>query len=117
MRYRQLDASGDYALGGTAVFLANSPEAVAQAILTRLRLWQGEWFVNTDDGTPYMTEILGKRYQGKNSDTAIIKRILGTPGVQQIDSYSSSFNGDTRKLSFTATVSTAYGSTTISTTL
>lgn len=114
MRYRQLDGNGDYQLGGTSVFLVNSPETVAQAVLTRLRLWLGEWFIDTTDGTPWSQEILGKLRQGRNPDAAIKERILGTPGVQEIVSYDSTFDGASRRLSITATLTTDYGQATIS---
>lgn len=117
MRYRKLDASGDYTLGGGGAFLVNTPEAVAQAVLTRLRLWRGEWFIDITDGTPWATDVLGKVRQGRNPDAVIKQRILGTEGVTEITSYSSTFDGDTRKLSVTATINTTYGAATISETL
>jgi hypothetical protein len=117
MRYRKLDASGDYTLGGAAAFLVDSPEAVAQAVSTRLSLWQGEWFIDTSDGTPWMQEILGKIQQGRNPDAAIKQRILGTQGVVEITDYTSTFDGTTRKLAVTATLNTIYGAATISETL
>lgn len=117
MRYRKLDPAGDYTLGSGADFLVNSPEAVAQAVKTRLALWKGEWFINTADGTPYMGDILGKRYQRQNPDSVIKQRILGTPGVTEITSYSSAFDGSTRTFTVAATINTDYGAATISETL
>ena len=117
MRYRQLDAAGDYQLGGAAAFLVNSPETVAQAVLTRLNLSQGEWFIDVTDGTPWMQDILGKRKQGRNPDAAIKQRILGTPGVNSLTAYSSSYDGVTRKLNVTAMLDTIYGAATITETL
>lgn len=114
MRYRKLSAEGDYVLGGQSAFLINSPETVAQAVLTRLKLWRGEWFVDTRDGTPYLQQILGERRVGRNPDAAIRARILGTEGVREIVDYSSQFDGDTRRLVFSATISTIYGTTTLS---
>lgn len=112
MKYRKLDADGDYTLGTGGDFLRDSPETVAQAIKTRLALWRGEWFVNTTDGTPWKEEVLGKR-NGRNPDAVIKQRILGTPGVSAIEAYSSRFDGDSRAIYITATVQTQYGSTTI----
>lgn len=108
MRYRPLDAAGDYTVG--LPFLVDSPDAVAQAILTRLKLWSGEWFVDTTDGTPYLDQILGK---SGNPDSAIQQRILATPGVTSITAYDSSRDPVTRALSVTATVQTQYGTTTL----
>lgn len=113
MRYRKLSSDGDYTLGGRQAFLINSPETIAQAVLTRLRLWRGEWFVDVRDGTPYLQEILGKRQLGRNPDAAIRERILGTEGVLEMRAYESTFDGNTRRLSVTATVSTIYGTATI----
>lgn len=114
MRYRKLDADGDYTFGNQqADFYKDNPEAVAQAVMTRLRLNKGEWFIDTEDGTPWNSEVLGERTVATR-DAAIKKRILGTPGVVQIDSYNSTFNAETRRFSVTATITTVYGQTTIS---
>jgi hypothetical protein len=110
MRYRPLSATGDYTFGRP--FLANSPDCVAQAILTRLKLWRGEFFLDTTDGTAYLDGVLGKPYS--NPDAIIKQRILSTPGVRSITSYSSAMDGNTRALTITATVDTIYGPATIS---
>lgn len=115
MRYRKEDADGDYVLGGAAAFLVNSPEAVAQAVCTRLRLIQGEWFLDKTAGMPWK-QVLGKNTQA-TADSAIKQCILGTQGVVEISDYSSEFDADTRALAVTATINTIYGSTTIQETL
>lgn len=105
MLYRTLDANGDYQLGS---FLSNSPAAVAQAVQTRLLLWRGEWFLDVTDGTPYMQDVLG---HGTNYDLEIQDRILSTPGVTEITSYSSSVVN--RALSVQCTLNTLYGAVTV----
>lgn len=112
MKYRPLSPTGDYTIGQP--FYNNVPAAPAQAILTRLKLWQGEWFVDTSDGTPYPTEVLGERRPGKSPDAAIQRRILGTLGVSQILSYSSQFLGNSRTLQVSASVQSIYSTTPIS---
>ncbi|MGS1033105.1 hypothetical protein [Burkholderia glumae] len=94
----------------------NSPDAVAQAVLTRLRLLQGEWFLDTTVGMPWATQVLSKNTQG-TADATIRSCILGTTGVTEITDYASSFDSIKRKLTVTATINTLYGSTTIETTL
>lgn len=117
MRYRKLDSNRDYSFGrGQTDFLVNSPEAVAQAIRTRLDLATGEWFLNTGEGTPYSTQILGNNTT-LLYDTAIKTRIVGTEGVTGIADYSSQLDPNTRRLSVTAVVDTLYGTTTITTTV
>lgn len=117
MKYRKLDEAGDYTLGSGSDFLTNTPEAVGQAVLTRLKLWRGEWFINIEDGTEWETEVLGKRFQNTNPDASIQGRILGTQGVVEISDYSSTFDGNTRKLNVRVAITTIYGVTTIEETL
>lgn len=124
MRVRALSNSGDYTFGQSgANFLINDAAAVAQVIGTRLLLMQGEWFLNTADGTPYSTQILGKGTKALY-DAAIQARILGTQGivngarvnlVNQILSYSSIQKN--RVLTVTCTVNTIYGPITVVTPL
>lgn len=115
MKYRKLTPTGDYAFGqGTAFFHIDSPDTVGQAVKTRLGLWSGEWFLDTDEGTPYLSQILGAGTQA-TYDQAIQERILGTEGVLSIAEYASAL--ENRKLTVNATVVTRYGKTTIETEL
>lgn len=108
MRYRKLSPDDDYVFGqGTPEFLVDTPDTVAQAVRTRLRLATGEWFLDTQEGTPYATEILGEGTQPLY-DSAIKERVLDTQGVTSIDEYSSSLDQN-RALSVTMTISTLYG--------
>lgn len=107
MIYRQLDPNGDYQIGQ---FIENSPATVAQAVQTRLLLWMGEWFLDVTDGTPYMQGILG---HNTNYDFEIQSRILGTPGVTEIVSYSSNVDAN-RNLTVQTTINTLYGQVTVS---
>jgi len=113
MRYRTLDANGDYTFGqNSANFLVDSPEAVAQAIQTRLKLIQGEWFLDQTAGTPYNTEILGAGTQATR-DLAVQAVILETQGVTEIVDYASHLDPGTRTFTVAAVVNTQYGQTTI----
>jgi hypothetical protein len=109
MRYRRLDAAGDMVLGhGNADYLHDSPECVAQAVVTRLRLLSGEWFLDLAEGTPYVPAVFGKHTKA-SYDFALRRRILETEGVTEITEYESSFDGETRKLSVSVTINTVYG--------
>lgn len=107
MRYRALDANGDYVVGVKAQFLINTPQAVAQAINTRLKLTKGEWFLDNREGLD-LSKILGVRTQATR-DLEVQQRILGTPGVTSISDYQSSETN--RNFTVTATVQTQYGAT------
>lgn len=113
MRYRREDENGDYTFGrGDNSFLVNSPETVRQAIMTRLELWAGEWFLDTKEGTPYPQSVVGK-LPSDVASLAIRDRISGTPGVRSILSFDSVFDGNPRRLTVTATVDTLYGNITL----
>ncbi len=113
MRYRREDDDGDYTFGqGDNTFLINSPECVGQAVYTRFQLWQGQWFLDTTEGTPYLQSILGKQRPEVYS-LAVRNRISGTQGVNAIRSFDSNNDGRTRRVTFTATIDTLYGTTTV----
>ncbi len=113
MKYRKLDTDGDMLFGhGHADYLQNSPECVAQAVATRLRLLRGEWFLDLTEGTPYAPAIMGKHTKS-TYDFAIRERVLETEGVTGIDEYQSIFDGETRTLTVNIRISTNYGQMTL----
>lgn len=113
MRLRKWNEDGDIQIGhGQADYWIDAPEGVAQAVAQRLRLITGEWFLDTQEGTPYVGGVLGK-YTMQSYDPVIRGRILDTEGVTGIESYSSSWDPDTRKLSVSATINTIYGAATL----
>lgn len=114
MRYRALDENGDYRFGRSNQFLIDSPEAVAQAILTRLKLYTGEWFLDKSEGTDYAGAIWGFGTQGTR-DFELQDRILETPGVRTITAYQSTFDSRTREFTVLGQVDTLYGVTEINT--
>lgn len=108
MRVRRVGPTGDMIFGGNqAAFHRDTPDAVAQVVESRLNLWLGEWYLDLDEGTPYQTQVLGK-YTEKTRDPVMRARILGTPGVTELKSYSSTTNSDTRSFSLSAEIATAY---------
>lgn len=109
MRYRRLDDSGDMTFGnGQADFLRDSPEAVTQSILTRLRLWVSEWFLDVTEGTPYQQAALGMR-KSETIGPAIRTRILETEGVNDIEEFEVSINPDSRTATVATVINTIYG--------
>lgn len=116
MIYRALDKEGDYTFGQNSQNFLSGVEAVAQAIYTRLKLFLGEWWMDINDGLPMWQSILGSPSGEANLravDNLIKTRIRETQGVDSIVSYTSTFDTNTRRYSFTAEVNTIYGETTI----
>ena len=112
MRYRKQSADGDYTFGnGQSDFWRDQPEAVAQAAKTRMELWLGEWFLNIDEGTPYLQGILGK-HDKPIADITIQERLLNTQGATDLSDYESVLDPQTRRLSVVkAVLDTIYGPT------
>jgi hypothetical protein len=110
MRVRELDANNDYQFGTSgSKFLINTPLAVAQLVLSRLRLNVGEWFLDLSDGLD-LSQIIG--YTEDTRDLTIRNRILDTPGVQQIVAYAS-YLDNKRRFSVICTIDTIYGQTSL----
>lgn len=117
MRVRALDSNGDYTFGkGLANFWIDTPAAVAQEVITRLGLIQGEWYLDNEQGVPWKTQILGYNTQSTR-DLVIKNTILTTPGVVTLNSYSSSLDPATRLYDVSAEIITAFGTTVVSTNL
>jgi len=109
MKYRELDADGDYTFGRNKFF--HNIEAVAQAIVTRMKLLYGEWWEKTDDGLPLFERILGVFVNDQQKgaiDLIISERITGAPGVNNIAKFESDFFN--RKYSAHCSINTVFGS-------
>lgn len=92
-------------------------DAVTQIIATRLRLFEGEWFLNLQDGLPLFQSILGSSGSQRNLEVItniISQRILGTVYVLSIISLTASYIG--RKFTFSASVNTQFGTVSINNT-
>lgn len=119
MKYRRLDSAHDYCFGRShsdyLVDVVESPDAVAQAIKTRLLLFLGEWWANIKDGLPLWQQVLGRRIRKEAVDQLLIRRIRnwkmpdGRTPVTSVISVSSTLNSETREYSFACTVNTVYG--------
>lgn len=102
-----MDENGDYSFGhGAMDFYQDTAEGVAQNVSTRLQLWRGEWFLDLNEGTPWLQEILGKH---DAVDVVLRSRILETKGVLSITRFETILNPDKRRLTVTAEILTPYG--------
>lgn len=89
--------------------LFSDAEQVAQQLRIKLQLWRGEWFLDTEFGTPYLQSILGKQLTLSGALAALKQSILEVSGVQRIVELTYAFSNTTRKLTVTFTAETPFG--------
>ncbi len=112
MTVRLLDENGDIVTRGE--MFTSGVNEIEQTIRTRLRLFLGEYFRDTTDGTPWFEQILGKGVNMSAREAVLRSRIANTPGVIRLTAFSIDFPSvDARALTVTASVLTQYGLATV----
>lgn len=111
MTVRKLDENGDIVTRGNSFITGR--EEIEQTVRTRLRLFLGEYFRDITDGTPWFEQILGKGVSMDAREAALRNRIVRTPGVVRLTSFSTTFDLNTRTYSVTAGALTTYGLITV----
>lgn len=83
MRVSGLSAAGDWRFGkGRAVYLRRS-DAIAQNVITRLKSFTDDWFLDIDEGMSWL-ELLGSKDNEKRILREVETRVLQTYGVRSI---------------------------------
>lgn len=103
MRSLALDPiTGDLALSGAGgaarLTLVSGADAVAQRIRGRVRLWLGEWFLDTSVGVPYLT-MLGRKGGERYVEATLRRVIASSPGVAALESFTLTFDAPSRSAS------------------
>jgi len=102
--------NGDFVLtddsGATTGAATNG---ILQQLVTRLRWFLGEWFLNVDGGTPWLQQILRHDADPSTVDALLQEVILGTPGVLVLTAYSGEANLAKRTYRVSFTVKTTAG--------
>ena len=99
----------DLAIENNDLVMIDGAERVRQHVEIKLSLWAGEWFLDTEFGTPYLSDILGKQISLGASVAALKKSILEVDGVQTITRFDYTFNRAARNLDVDFDVQTPYG--------
>ena len=94
--------------GGNLVLVENA-EAVGQHVRQRLMTHEGEWFLDTSAGVPWIPQILGTSENLPLAEAVMKAEILDTDGVTRITEFSIRRFAQTRRLDVPhALVTTAY---------
>lgn len=114
-RVRRL-VNGDMTFGRSRANYAQTSEATAQRVVTRLRMNLGEERLDTSYGVPYwqppdsdVKAIMGGPKDLGYTEATLKRWILGSDGVKTLDSFSMTFNPQTRHLSIACSGTTVDG--------
>ena len=89
--------TGDLAIVDFDAFLVDNVDQISQNLAIRLRFMQGEWYLNINAGVPYYQYFFIKNPNQIQVETFLKDEISNTIGVQEITSFSSDYDGVTRK--------------------
>ncbi len=101
--------TGDLAIDNLNLSIVKGADRVRQQLAVKLGLWVGEWFLDTEFGTPYLESILGKQVSLNGGISALKKSILEVRDVDKIDSFEYTFDRQARKITNDFNCSTKYG--------
>ena len=101
--------TNDIEITNNEFILNSSVDYVEQKLKTNLQTFLGECFTDTDVGTPYFQEILGKNIDLSQVEAAIKDVILTTPGVINLTFFELDYDNNLRKLSVSFAVESEEG--------
>jgi len=90
--------TNDLHFEGNNLVFAYDAEAVGQHVRQRLMTFQGEWFLDTSAGVPWLAQIMGKEYDPALAEAVVKAEVLDTHAVVEITSFSVGFNRALRNL-------------------
>lgn len=109
---RKLDSNGDYSFGQNNSDMLKGVDAVAQAIKTKLLLFQAEWWEDQNDGLPLFQSIIGQ-YNLEDVKVAVSRllsdRIKDVKEVLSVIESSVNINEKERSISYKYVVNTTEG--------
>lgn len=105
--------TGDLLLENFDLQLVEGRDQIAQNLAIRLRFILGEWFLDITAGVPYYDDFFIKAPNQIRIESVLKEEILDTPGIDQILSFTSTFNAQRRIYSVTFSVSTTRGEITL----
>lgn len=107
-----LSPSHDLYLGSrSSIAVVTDGEAVAQGVLTRLRLFLGEWFLDVNEGTPWYQDVLIDTPDIRVIEVDLKARILEDPRVLSLLSFDLEYDRATRGITLSFSAETIFGPT------
>lgn len=101
--------TGDVYIGNFQAEIVKGAARVRQNLELKLKLWVGEWFLDTEFGTPYLESILGKRISLNAAVSELKRVIMSVQDVDQLTSFKYNFNRSNRRLTVDFECHTPFG--------
>ena len=89
--------------------LTDKKEIIKQRLMVRLKSYQNDWFLDLDNGIPYITDIFKKEVSLSAVQALLTSTILDTDGVDSLLSFEYDIDISTRSLSVEFTCKTEEG--------
>lgn len=93
-----LNSDGDLDLSTNDFQLVDGVDAVRQELQIRYRFFLGEWFLDPDEGVPYVRDVLKKNPNEAQVRAMLVEVAKTTPGVASVDSITLDLDAATRTL-------------------
>ncbi len=101
--------TNDIILDNSDCLMIDNAERVAQQILITLRFWYGEWFLNVNEGVPYLEYILIKKPNMAHIRQILTEQIQSVEGVKSVTDMTLEFDQRARTLLVEYSATTDYG--------
>lgn len=101
--------TGDLDVRNLDLYIIKGADRVRQQLSIKLKLWVGEWFLDTEFGTPYLERVLGKQLSLAGASAALKESILEVNDVDSITSFNVNYSSSQRTLGVDFTCHTPYG--------
>lgn len=105
----RLDGNHDLALSAGDATMADGASRVRQGVEIALRIWLGEYFLDSDIGVPYLDTIIVKSPSLPSIEAALRAVIRSVAGVESVDSLIATMDRRARSLSVDFTATSRYG--------
>jgi len=83
MRVAGITSEGDFIFGRGKASYKTKSNAIAQNVVTRLRSFKNDWFLDIDAGSDWI-DIMSSKSNTDNIKSAVEKSVLQTVGVKSI---------------------------------
>lgn len=99
----------DLAIDDFELSIVKGADRVRQNLSIKLNLWRGEWFLDTEFGTPYLENFLGKQITLNGAIAALKQSIMEVSDVERITRMEYNFDRRNRKLVIDFDCATPFG--------